>query len=635
MRYQWQIGTSPLQEIVFSGGKKAPSEALIFAPAETTDAIADMHRLFISKGMHVSYDIVENRPVLRVGGFAQETEVLTLLKENGLINGEAKTEAIKSEKQPFDKFMGAAFFYQLGNITGFIGDYLRKDKAGMTSNAAFITGDTTMLAFGRKTIEEKQIALMQGFGEILQQNGIGVEAGSPFAPAHTQNLPGGWNAFRRFMMPKVVGIKAASEVVAGLKKVQAGFNQGNTAKSLAGGLIASGFAAGALIPEKTLPQLRDEYGVGSDEELKGKISQLPFFKRILVTIQRTPLILSGLFSGLNNVFSILGAVDENKYIKKNNESRKQTELNVRLSEKGGTFVSSVFGVKEKSTTLDNNDKDPKNWTAGKILADATEKYETALADSSSTDKQKIEALDAKYKAEKNLSDLKEDKNRLAKGRHDFPTSKFWMFDLAQSLFFLVGNYFYANSPKGGSMVDRQKLSDRFFSAIATHIATAPQDQKDYLFAVACQYAGDTRDLGVTVREAQVIISDKIAQIEANPWLKHRLATPVLAKAETSQELLETKGRDDHAVSTVTTVTPPKIETTIPLQPPVEERADHPSVAAVQGKPPAELLDLTGRDDRKPESPSHAASIAKQEKPLVPLSLIERAMMENPPSMSVN
>lgn len=591
MRYQWAVGQSPLQEIVVTGGKKSPVEALIYAPADAA-AVAGLDQLLASKGMAVSYDVVDNRAVLRVGGFGEEQALLDLLKQNNFIGGEAKTEAVESKRTPFNTFMGAAVFYQLGNLTGWFGNFLRKDSAGMESDTAFIIGDTSMLLFGRKSMEEKQIALMQGFGNALKKNGVTIEAGSAFAPHHTQDLPSVWNTVRRTMTNWVVGIKAASEVAAGYKKIHAGINQGNSAKVMAGSLIAGGFGAGALIPEKTLSELRDEYGAKNDDELKARISELPFFKRILVSIQRTPLLLSGTFSGLNNLFCIFGAIDEKQYIGKTGESRKQTELKAKLGDtstpsyKKSLFGLNLFGLKETEVTINDSGPDPKCWTAGKTLDHATAEY---AGNTNPTKEAKL--LAAKHTAEKNILDLQTDQDRLKSGRFGTDPKKLWIFDLVQSIFFLVGNYFYANSPKGGNMFDRIKLSERFFAAAASQIATAPADQRDYLFAAACQYAGDTRDLGVTVREAQKIISDKLRQVEANPWLK--------ASREAAN-------------------TPPLI---------VEERADHPSVVNAKGIPP-ELLDMKEREDRVPEK-SFAANMQKQERPQAPVSLIDRALMEAP------
>jgi hypothetical protein len=600
MRYQWQLSNSAIQEIIFSGGKKAPMEAVIFAPADA-NAVAGLDKALAAKGMHVSYDVIDNRAALRVGGFTNEQDVLGLLKQNNLIGGEAKTEELATEKRPFDKFIGAAIFYQIGNVLGFIGNLLRKDRAGMMSDGFFITGDTTMLAFGRKSVEEKQIALMQGFGNVLKQNGIGVEAGSAFAPRHTQDLTGAWNSFRRFMADKVVGIKAASEVGAGLKKVQAGINQGNSAKSVAGALIASGFAAGALIPEKTLPELRDEYGAKDDDELKSKIAALPLGKRILTSIQRTPLILSGLFSGLNNIFSVLGAIDEKKYFEKKEketgvgESRKQTEIKAQLSTTGvGEYQKSVFGVKTVDVKLNDNDTNPKLWTASGKLAKANAAYDTVdKSDVDATSK----ALAAKYAAEHNILDLQADQKRLESGRFGVAPQKLWIFDVAQSVAFFIGNILYANSPKGGNMFDRAMLSERFFAAVTTQIATAPADQKDYLFAAACQYAGDTRDLGVTVREAQKIIGDKLKQIEANPWLKHRDDAPAPAIAATEAA--------------------PEKSPAIGQAAPSEERHEQPNTTSFVEK-------------HAPNSAhGYTADLTRKEHPTMPTSLMERALAEAP------
>lgn len=583
MRYQWQVGTSPLQEITFSAGKNALQEALIFAPAEITNSVVEMDTLLKKRGLNVSYDIIDNRPVLRVGGFDSVENFLSLLQQNKLIVGNPKVETTKTDKRHIDTIIAAGVLYELGNVTGLAGDFFRKDKAGVTSNMAFIIGNTPLLLFGRKNFAEKQISLMQGFGESLRKNGVVVEAGNPFASEHTQNLPGAWNALRRFMVDKVIGIFAVGEIVAGYKKAVAGFsNQGNSAKGLAGVFIASGFAAGAIIPEKTHAMLRDKFDAKDDADLKEKIKQLPLGKRIVTSIQHTPLFLSGFFSGMNNIFSILGAIDEKKYFEKNNESRKQAEIRAKLSETGEAhFEKSIFGVKTVSVTLDDTQEKSKYWTASGALKKAEEAYKnTDHTDIAATSK----ALKTKAAAEQNILDLKTDQERLKESRKVFGKTvvsigKLWRFDMVQALFFFVANFLYAQSPKTGNSFDQAKLRARFFSAAVSQIATASEADQGYLLAAACQYAGDSPDLGVTVREAKTILSEKLQQITANPWLQHRIhtsSTPLVTDVAIHQEL------------------------------------------------PLETMSKKHSQDL-----SHRTNITPHEKPQAPVSLMDRALMETP------
>lgn len=544
MRYQWQNETSAIQEVRFFTAKKAAPEAVIFASPRAHDPnLPNLDLLLAKQGMTVSYDIIENRPALRVGGFTNEQAILDVLQKHKLVEGTPQKSEMKGEKQGFDRLTGAAVFYMLGNVTGLIGSWFRKDRAEVFSNSAFIAGDSTMLLFGKKSGKEKQHQIMQGFGELLRKNGVTVEPSSLFAQEHIQNSPGLWNGIRRFMADKVILLKSISEITAGIKKFESGLNQNNAYKKVAGAALTIGFTSGLAIPEKTPAQLRDEYNVSNNSELKDKLHKLPLGKRIFTTIQRWPLILSGSFAGLNNLSCIIGAISEYLYNKKTSllgapTTRQRDKISAELGldeNKNITkpeYTYTIFGW-ERKATLKKEQAIPAREKALEKLKEAKEKFPP----------ESVEVRTATVElgqTEKRILDLEKEREDAIGGR--FPKilqpKHFWLFDLVQGLFFLAANTLYGISPKGGSLSDRQKLSDRFFAAAASEIAKAPEEKKEYIFGIACQYAGSTRDLGVTSREAQGILAQKIQMLEANPWLRHRNAMPALDKsAEIPQELL--------------------------------------------------------------------------------------------------
>ncbi len=578
MHYTWQNSASPIQEIRFSGGGKVKPEALIFAPLNGSTAAQNLDQVLAEKGLIVSYDIVENRPALRVSGFEAEGEVLKLLQENKMVEGDPQRREVKGEKESFDRLTASAVFYQLGNFTGLIGSIIRKDKDEITSNSAFIVGDSTMLAFGRKTTAEKQHNVMKGFGEILRQNGISVDPSSAFASEHIKDPPGLWNGIRRFMTDKVIAVKSVSEITAGIKKAQSGFNQNNAYKKIAGAALVTGFSSGLMIPEKTNAQLRDELDATTPEDMSAKISRLPFWKRVLTSIQRTPLILSGGFAGLNNLSAFIGALDERKHSKDNpGRSRQIDKIYAELGKNMDTgaavdpiYEYKIFGFSRRESAIKKGE--------GQALEDL-EKAKIAYAADPSTKNLKTFG-EKQERVDGLLASL--DKAKMAKDKN------LWIFDLVQAVFFGVANTLYSISPKGGSLQDRQKLSERFFAAAATEIARAPAEKKEYLFAIACQYAGHTRELSVTSREAQEILAQKVQMLQANPWLNKQAAPQVNMVAESQEQ--------------------EKPQVTMPkelLKQPVEERLDHPAA-------------------QKPAAASSFASVVGQKEPVAQRSFLEFA-----------
>lgn len=545
MRYTWPQTQQGIHEIRFSFDKKTAPEALIFASPSGLGAAANVDKLLTENGFAVSYDVVMGRPALRVHDFRHSADILSLLENNEITSGTPAITKTRQEKPPMNRFVGAAIFYELGNISGLLGGLLRKDKDERDSNLAFLIGDSFMLAFGRKTREEKQISIMQGFGSILKNNGIAVDDGSAFATQHTANLPGMWNSVRHWMHDKVILVKSVSEIAAGYKKFASGSNQNNLYKQVSGAAVIAGYSSSLMIKEKNRSQLREEFGVDTNEEVQQRIKKLPLLKRAWIAIEQQPLFVSGGGAAIYNLAGIFGALDERKHHRQ--IKKLETELGVAFENTtsdaikiGNTYTQSLFGIEIKRK-ID-----------GKPALSELQDARTAYSARRSTSNRATLVA-----AENRVNELK---TKLV-GAKDAKNKNLWVFDLAQSVFFAAANYLYGTASKNGDPEDQKKLTDRFFAAAASEIVKAPFEQQQYLLGIASQYAGTTRDFNLTAKESREILENKIQHLESNPWLRKRKGLATLENAASlsvPQELLKQ----------------PVAETLDAPMPPVKEGAEH-------------------------------------------------------------
>lgn len=508
-----------ISETVITGdGQKAVREAVIFAPEDFAGkpALAALDGYLVKKGMAVGYDAVEGRPVLRVTGFRHERDLIAVLEKGRFVAGEAQTRPTGEKLQTRTEWVKenslvlSAFFYTLGNIATMLSGWFRRDADELRTGAAFTVGDSTMLLFGKLNDREKYQEIMQDFGAILKENGHTLAPGSVFSPAATQEAPSNWAKARKFMHNKVIAVKSLSEITAGISFARAGLNQNNPLKTGAGTAIATGFAIGLLTPEKNSSQIQEELGTQTAEETERKIAGMSLFKRLLYKLQQNPLGVPGTFSGINNLLTLAGAIDEKRWIEKTGMSRKLDEVNARLH--GGPYK--IFGRKKPHEIS--------------VADSANARLDAARAALNGADG--AARLDAKadyVKAKTDLESLERQREHLLKGRKIFGKEldgkHFWIFNVMQSLFFLAANTLYAKSSKsGGKSLRQDALKEQFLSAVAGEaLQTGEGFAREEIINLAAKYAGGRHGFNLTVKEARRLIDARLQLLQTNPWLQSR------------------------------------------------------------------------------------------------------------------
>ena len=165
MRYQWQNEESLIHDITFNGnGKKTIREAVIRIPEnrQASEKERDLDNLFIDNGYTVSYDVQDEKPVLRVGGFRTERDILNLLEKEQIVTGQAQTSKVEQKKTSAwqtireNSLVLSAVFYMAGNVATALSGLFRKDMDELRTGLSFSVGDGFMLMFGKTSDKEKQ-----------------------------------------------------------------------------------------------------------------------------------------------------------------------------------------------------------------------------------------------------------------------------------------------------------------------------------------------------------------------------------------------------------------------------------------------------------------------------------------------
>ncbi|MDG1287283.1 MAG: hypothetical protein P8P30_06920 [Rickettsiales bacterium] len=515
MKYQWNQPDSLVEEVRFTPAKKGrAAEAVIVLRPQEDIKTTTLDTALVDQGFSLSYDLIDGQSVLRIGNFKHEKEVLATLQKTEAVKGESQKSASGQEIEPTmlqkvraNSLVLSAVFYQLGNVATALSGWFRRDNDELRSGLAFSVGDTAMLMFGKRSDKEKHDAVMQGFGDSLKQNGIAPSFGSAFTTG-LHSSKGGWQGVRNFMHNKVIAIKSASEVTAGISLAIAGQKQSNPYKKAAGILVSSGFALGASIPEKSSSEIREDLGVTTPAEAKEALANLSLWKRLSYKVQQMPLLISGFFAGLNNVSSIIGAFDERKHRWQkhsiaNKIGNKTDGLNGEPKKMNETITSDAGQVNKLKNI---------NETAYSKVNRLSQQLDTATAPSKA-----VGLSEELREAQHELTKLKGEQDSVLKGRYDNKSaaSKFWIFNLAQGLLFLVANTLYGISSKSGRSNSEELLGKQFISAVASEVLITPPQDRAEIINIASHYAGSLDELDFTSAEIRTMLEAKLTELESH------------------------------------------------------------------------------------------------------------------------
>lgn len=531
MKYEWASDTSAIKELrVIDSGKKGVREAIILTdpskPLDDTQKRLDS--ALVDQGFSVAYDLVDGLPALRVTGFKRTGKIIEALYGSNLVEGNyhksAQEHAATKKSWRDSSLILSAIFYQLGNLVTILSGVFRKEANERNTGIAFAVGDTSMLLFGKRTEKEKYVSVMKGFGEMLQQNGYIPSFGSGFSASAMYEKPSSWQNIRNFMHDKVIAVKSLSEIAAGVSFARAGQIQGNRYKTMAGSLIASGFAISLMTPEKSPSQIRDELGVATPEEAKEVLRHKNFFIRLKYQIQQFPLFMSAFFAGGNNLSTLWGALEERRH--NWGASLVKTKIGAKNDGIDGSAKRMAETISSKQgTSKPLRDRERHETAYSKVNRLRHEIDNGGVAE--------MVKLDELKKAEKELASLQAE-DRLMAGEgvpkallSNDGTPRFWMFNIAQSLLMMVANTLYGLSSKSGRSAKEEQLGERFVAAVATEVLLSDPEYHHEIINLAAHYAGSLNELDFTADEVRKMVEEKIELIQNHPLLADQLHDEVV------------------------------------------------------------------------------------------------------------
>jgi len=306
--YQWDSPSTIPRIDVRSQGKDNVV-AYIYPPdnaSEHSPELIELRNRFKQMGWASNSDNRGGKQVLRLTGFGDEREIITLLKTGKSVVGNPEITTTASndhsgfgEKLLSNSLRSSGLFYMLGDILFVLSGIKRgNDRAQIETGLAFAAGDAALMAFGGKDDKRQFKSLLTKLSNHLEEKGIAIPH-SAAINAETMASKGGFlETVYDFVHEHINVFKIAAEVFGGARYFQAGINQDNPRKKAAGALIVAGWTASLLIKEKK-PDPEQLQNAGIMEKTKSYI-------------QEKPLRLAG-WSGLaHNALSTMGAFDERK-----------------------------------------------------------------------------------------------------------------------------------------------------------------------------------------------------------------------------------------------------------------------------------------------------------------------------------
>ncbi len=345
MHYQWQNPHSVIQDIdIYTPGEKQ-SEALIYAPGNLDmSALAKIPALLRQHGFTVSADNDDaGKPVLRVENFQNKGDLLSLLDQQGLIQGEpmtAPSDNDTKEKKGFNTIKAAGWTYLLADSLIALSGFVRSGKGeGMSEAMGGLTwaaGSVGLIAAGEKDPEIQTGRIYRDLSEYLQNEGTQITPNQQNALNALSSKSSFLAKSQHFMYDHPIEFNNSIQVAGGFLMAKGGLeqrnpltNQRNGFKVLAGASVMGGMGAGMVLDPKENPYKEGrtkvvtqalsedekkaaDNGMGPQtkvvrEEVAPEEDNRTTWQRMKEAPTYNPMIWAGVGPSINNVSNMVGA----------------------------------------------------------------------------------------------------------------------------------------------------------------------------------------------------------------------------------------------------------------------------------------------------------------------------------------
>lgn len=506
MHYQWQNPQSVIQDIdIYTPGEKQ-SEALIYAP-ENLDmsALAKIPALLRDHGFTVSADNDDaGKPVLRVENFQNKGDLLSLLDQQGLIQGvptQSPTDNDIKEKKGFSTIKAAGWTYLLADSLIALSGFMRGSPGEGLGGTVWAAGSVGLIAAGEKDPELQTGRMYRGLNDHLRSDGTNLTINQQHALDVLSEKPTVAGKLQNALFDYPIEFNNSIQVAGGLLMAKGGLEQKNPLhgtrnwfKVGAGVSVAGGMGSGMLLDAKENPykegrtelveiELNDDEkkaaaaGLGPQKKIERRDvpadeDNRSTWEKIKEAPTYNPMIWSGVGPSINNALNMWGA-----------------------------------GMWERKTLA-------------KFDADAGATLKTLQGELKSAS-----SLDALTAAGKNLTEhegLIERSRKFGKG---------YKLNLGAGVVNLVANGLYGMSEKdtGVSLQEFGSLS-KMYNVTAHIVLAQPAEQRTELIERMAGYFSAHPEVKECSTEVAKEIWQKVDELSKNPWMKAEGVTQVMGNS---------------------------------------------------------------------------------------------------------
>lgn len=531
--YRWGQG-SPIEKMeVQPFGKRL--EAIVHARDGVEPAqLSAIRGMFHAVGVAVMPDEVEGKPVLRLRGFQNGEFLAKALESNGFAEEKERSTGPSEKKKEKGGFVSkireqsfkiSGWVYMIGDAALFISGMKRGDKNEAMSGLAY--GATSVVAAGWGTRKPEKVfddLYAKMIGEFAR-DGVKLPEGTELT-AKELGKPGGLlSRIEKFFYDHPTQILTAGNAIAGYQLFQAGQNQGNNDKRIAGALVMTGMLIGLLVPEKgkkeapksleemaaALPEGADAGAVWKQPEMEKPKGLLGMLTSVRDWVQEKPLRVGGYMALGNNAFMIKGALAE-----RNSHPLQQkyvAALKDGRFEEAETYKEglSKYLVKADYGKLEKLGED----AAGVQTAfQQTQQHfsQTTSGQEKAIDGAKLHELDNRQK------DLDTDLDARLKKLDK--SEGMWKMNMLAAASYIVANGLLSISSTKGELKGKggKDPNDELYAAAAAIIANQPEEVQDATITKIGTFLASQREIDMPANELIGRIREKVATVKDNPWL---------------------------------------------------------------------------------------------------------------------
>lgn len=519
MLYHFNKAESLLHHVEMLPGRKSP-EAVIYAP-EGVDAstLQQLKRKLQDHGYLATPDEVNGKSALRLQHFGTRDMLFATLAEEGAVQGTPTPQftpldkaAHKTTKDKINENLVtvSGWGYLLGDALMALSGLLRKDWSEVATGAIWGSSGAVLAGFGKSDADIQMGVIYRRLGEHLQKEGIELPRNERELIAGLQRGSGLLTKTAEFFHQSGADIHHVVQATGGLTLIHAGLNQrkDNPLKMFQGISVAFGQGMG-LNPERAKPvsnrpqaygktspignfvEAENESAAMVDPSLPAEPDHRGAYTRVVDWFNNKPMRYAGVFSGINNLLGITGALvfEKKKVLSRNDVNNPVHGLVPRIRKLEGEFEHHNQMILQNPTP------------------EALAKRD-ATAQALNHERSQLNAL----RKSVITTGFSQPANGQIRGIHAYQVS------VATAFVYIAANAIYTLCSKNGTL-DLEKLGhvEEIYAAAANVALHQPEPFRQPFIERVSTFLAEQKDLHSTADQIAGRIHHKLQALNQNPW----------------------------------------------------------------------------------------------------------------------